>query len=138
MLLAAWLAGITAFDLASVKAEPNLEKRAEKAMGNAYAACDRARESYQAGDDARFRVSLEEVRESVNLALESLEQTGKDPRKKPKHFKRMEQSTRGLLKKLSGLGDSVSVNHRDSVEEVKARVQQVQDDLIQGILTKSK
>jgi hypothetical protein len=129
---------LLAFDLAGVKAEPNLEKRAEKAMGHAYASTDAARNAYNAGEDEKFRSSVAEIRDSVELALDALMDTGKDPRKKPKAFKKMEQAMPGLLRKLSGLSDTVSVSDREAVDSVKQRVQQIQDELIQGILTKRK
>jgi hypothetical protein len=78
------------FDLAGVKTEPNLEKRSELALENANAALDQAREAYTGGDLAKLRMELDEVGDSVDLAYQSLEETGKDARRNPKFFKRAE------------------------------------------------
>jgi hypothetical protein len=74
----------------------------------------------------------------VDLAYESLSATGKDPRRDPKFFKRAELRTRELLRRLEGLGESVSFSDRSMVERVRDRVSAVHDDLINGVLTKRK
>jgi len=127
-----------AIDLAGVKSEPNLEKRSDLALTNANAALDTARDSYNQGNFDKTQVALEEVQESVDLAYESLFATGKDPRRDPKFFKRAELRTRELLRRLEGLGESVSFADRGMVEKVKDRVSAVHDDLINGVLTKRK
>src|ERR1700761_5040066 len=126
------------FDLASIKSEPNPEKRSDLALDNAGTLFDTAKEAYSAGDVAKTKASLEEVRDSVNLALESLEGTGKDGRRNPKFFKRAELKTRELLRRLDGLSQSVSVEDREFVESVRARVAEVHDDLIKDVMGKKK
>ncbi|HEY4363854.1 MAG TPA: hypothetical protein VGN17_22995 [Bryobacteraceae bacterium] len=127
-----------AFDLAGVKSEPNLEKRSDLALTNANTALDAARDSYNQGEFDKTEVALEEVEQSVDLAYESLSATGKDPRRDPKFFKRAELRTRELLRRLEGLGESVSFSDRGMVERVRERVSAVHDDLINGVLTKRK
>ncbi len=127
-----------AFDLAGVKSEPNLEKRSELALNYANSALDAARESYNQGDYDKTKTELDEVQQSVDLAYESLSATGKDPRRDPKFFKRAELRTRELLRRLEGLGESVSFSDRSMVERVRDRVSAVHDDLINGVLTKRK
>src|SRR5258708_13395813 len=78
---------LLAFDLGSIKNEPNLEKRSELALDYANTALDQAREAYVAGDIAKTEAALGELRESVELAYQSLEGTGKDARRSPKSFK---------------------------------------------------
>jgi hypothetical protein len=126
------------FDLAGVKSEPNLEKRSELALTNANTALDAARESYNQGDYDKTKTELDEVEQSVDLAYQSLSATGKDPRRDPKFFKRAELRTRELLRRLEGLGESVSFSDRSMVEKVRDRVSAVHDDLINGVLTKRK
>jgi hypothetical protein len=127
-----------AFDLAGVKSEPNLEKRSELALNNANAALDAARDSYNQGDYDKTKTELDEVQQSVDLAYQSLSDTGKDPRRDPKFFKRAELRTRELLRRLQGLGETVSAADRDMVEKVRDRVSEVHDSLINGVLTKRK
>lgn len=127
-----------AFDLAAVKSEPNLEKRSERALDNAYMALTAARDAYEHGDTAKTQSALEEVGESVDLAYDSLSQTGKDPRKSPKYFKRAEMKTRELLRHLDELRESMSLVDRGPLDRVRAHISDIHDNLLQGLLTKTK
>jgi hypothetical protein len=129
LLAAALPAGIK-----EVLAEPNLEKRSKLALDNADAAYQAARTAYDAGENGRATAALQEVRESVEVAYASLEGTGKDPRKSPKWFKKAEMETRDLLRRLSSFQDSMSFDDRAAVEPVKAKVQQVHDKLLMGLM----
>ena len=126
-----------AFDLASIKSEPNLEKRSELALTNANMALDSARAAYNRGDLDLTQSNLDEVRESVDLAYESLSDTGKDPRK-DKFFKNAELRTRALLRRLEGLGETMSFADRGIVEKVRDRVSEIHDDLLKGIMSRKK
>ena len=121
-------------DLNQAKAEPNLEKRSKLALENAQQALKAARQVYASGDTAKLQALLTEVRDSVQLAADSLNQTGKNPRKSPKHFKRAEIETRDLLRRLDAFRDEMSVMDRHLLEPVRAKVQQVHDDLLMGIM----
>src|SRR5579862_4283096 len=103
---------LLAFDLAAVRTEPNLERRSDLALDNANAACDAARDAYNAGDAAKTETALDEVEASVDLAYQSLQETGKDARRNPKSFKRAELKTRQLLRRLEGLRDSFAAADR--------------------------
>ena len=74
---------ILALDLTSLRTEPNLEKRSELALDYANSALDQARDAYTAGDLAKMQMELTEVAESVSLAYQALEDTGKDARRNP-------------------------------------------------------
>jgi hypothetical protein len=126
-----------ALDLAGLKTEPNLEKRSEMALINANAALDAARDAYKNGDLDITRNSLSEVGEAVDLAYEALSDTGKDPRK-DKFFKRAEMSTRELLRRLEGLGETMSFTDRGLVDSVRARVGEIHDNLLNGVMSKKK
>ena len=127
-----------AFDLASVKSEPNLEKRSDRAMDNANLALDAARDAYNRGEYEQSQAQLEEVGASVDLAFDSLAQTGKDPRRSPRFFKRAEMRTRELLRRLEGLRDTMSFADRGAVDKVRERVSAIHDNLLQGIMSKRK
>ncbi|SRR5258708_7033797 len=133
-LLITWLA----FDLAAVRQEPNLEHRSELALDNADAALTGAREAYKAGDFEKTKTQAEELEESVTLAYDSLRDTGKDPRRSPKVFKRAEMATRQLLRRIDGLIESMSVADRAALLVVRDRVSDVHDDLLNGIMKKKK
>ena len=121
-------------DLERAKAETNLEKRSKLALENADDALKAARDSYKSGDVRATADSLKQVQESVELANTSLSETGKNPRKSPKWFKRAEIATRDLLRKLDGLEQEMSYNDRGVIKEVKARIQKIHDDLLIGLM----
>jgi hypothetical protein len=129
---------LLSFDLTSVKSEPNLEKRSELAIANANLALDNAKQAYEAGDPSKTGDALKEVADSVDLAYDSLSQTGKDPRGAPRYFKRAEMSLRLLLRRLEGVAQNFSVTDRPKIEEVRAHVSEVHDNLIEGIMSKKK
>ena len=83
---------------------------------------------------AKSTALIAEVRESVELAEQSLKETGKNPRKSPKYFKKAEIQTRALLKRIEAFQDEMSVNDRPSLEPLHAKVQQVHDNLLMGIM----
>ena len=125
-------------DLARIEAEPNFEKRAREALGNAADALKLAREAYTKGDDAATNARLDEVKRSVELADNSLKLTGKNPSRSPKHFKQAELSSRELLRRLDGFREQMSVTDRPEVERVMQVVQKIHDAWLDGIMGKKK
>jgi len=125
-----------AFDLAAIKMEPNLERRSERAIDNASAAMDSARDAATAGDSEKVKAALEELRDSVDLSYQSLVDSGKSARRNPKFFKKAELKTRELMRRLEGLAQAVDSDDRTAVESVRDRVSKVHDDLIQDIMQK--
>jgi hypothetical protein len=127
-------AGSLHADLGRAKAEPSLEKRSAIAMDNALSVFQSAREAYRKGDDKQVAAAAAEVEESVNLAFTSLQQTGKDPRKYPKYFKRAEIGTRELLRRLEAFQGEMDFADRAMLNELRGRVQQVHDELLVGLM----
>jgi len=125
-----------AFDLAAIKLEPNLERRSERALDNASAAMDTARDASSAGESEKVKAAVEELRDSVDLAYQSLVDSGKSARRSPKFFKRAELKTRELMRRLEGLAQAVDAEDRIFVESVRDQVSKVHDDLIQDIMQK--
>lgn len=133
------LAPGTAFaDLASIQAEPNLEKRSELAAENALQAVEKARKGYVDGRDADFKNSLSEVRESVDLCHKSLIDTGKAARRSPKYFKRAEAKLRSVIKRLEAVAQEVGIEDRQAVEDVKKHVSDVHDQILNAIMTQKR
>jgi hypothetical protein len=128
------LAGSLRADLKQAQAESNLEKRSGLALDNAAARLKDARQAYDKGDTAQVAKDAAEMRDSVDLAFESLKQTGKDPRRSPKWFKRAEIETRDLARKLESFQEQMDYTDRPMLDAVKARVQQVHDDLLVGLM----
>ena len=125
-------------DLARLESEPHLEKRARGALDNAEEALKEAQDAYKKADLSATDARLREVQQSVEIVDVSLKQTGKNPSRSPKHFKYAELKTRDLLRKLNGFRDQMSVVDRPMIEPVIAKVQQVHDTLLDGIMGKRK
>ena len=126
-----------AADLASIKAVPDLEKRSEMALAHADQLVDSARDAYKTGNDQKWKQALEDMRDSVNLAIESLESAPKQARKS-KYYKRAELKTRALARRLMTLSDEVSVDDRKAIDDVRQKVQEVHDHLLEDIMSNKK
>jgi hypothetical protein len=136
-LLAAALliAGAARADLAGIQAEPNLEKRAEKALANAQSALKTAQTAYNdKGDLKATDAALDEVAASAQLAYDSLRATGKNPSKRPKHFKRAEIKTRDLLRRLDDFRAQMGADERATIERVRELLHKIHDSLLEGIM----
>ena len=121
-------------DLKIALNEKDLGKRSKLALDNAGAALKEAREAYQKGDDKALADAALEIEDSVSLAWDSLESTGKNPRKSPRWFKHAEIETRDLLKKLDTLQRDLAFEDRPVLDKAKARIQKVHDDLLKGVM----
>ena len=86
--------GVLRADLKAALAERDLGRRSKLALDNAGAALKAAREAYQQGESSAVAAAAREFEESVDLAWDSLESTGKNPRKSPRWFKQAEIETR--------------------------------------------
>jgi hypothetical protein len=121
-------------NLDEARAEPNLGKRSALAMDNALAAVKDIRPAYNAGDLEKVRAKAREVEESVGLAYDSLEQTGKNPRRSPRWFKRAEIESNELLRSLDALQRDMRFEDRSILDQTKEKVQQVHEDLLTGLM----
>jgi hypothetical protein len=133
MLACAW-AGCLRADLKPALAESNLGKRSRLALDNAAAALKAAREAYATGDNQKVAAVVDEILQSVDLAYDSLMKTGKNPRNSPRWFKPAELATRELLRKLDTFQRDMDFADRPLLDKVKARVQQVHDELLLGLM----
>jgi hypothetical protein len=122
--------------LDAVKAEPNLEKRAAKALDNADEQIGVAKKAYDDGEQQAFLAAVNEVAESVELSYQSLSDTGKRARRDPKHFKRAELKTRTLIRRLDGLEKAVGLEDREQVSAALKKVHEIHDQLVTDIMTK--
>jgi hypothetical protein len=126
--------GLLPGDLKIALNEHDLGKRSKLALDNAGVALKEAREAYQKGDDKAVAEAAREIEDSVSLAWDSLESTGKNPRKSPRWFKQAEIETRNLLKKLDSLEHDLGFEDRPVLDKAKARLQKVHDDLLRGVM----
>jgi hypothetical protein len=129
MLGCAWVGCLRA-DLKPALAEPNLGKRSKLALDNAAAALKTAREAYGQGESEKAAAAAAECLQSVDLAYDSLVRTGKNPRSSPRWFKPAEIALREMAKKLDSFQRDMDFADRPLLDKVKARVQQVHDELL--------
>ena len=134
LVVAFALTGTARADLKAALAERDLGKRSKLALENANSAMKEARAAFEKGESPALTAAVNEVQESVDLAYDSLKSTGKDPRKSPKWFKHAEIETRDLLKKVETLQRDLNFQDRPMLDKLKARLQQVHDDLLVGLM----
>ena len=128
---------LAAADLSGIKATPDLEKRSELALANADEEIDNARAAYKSGSVKKMQQALEDLRESVAVAADALENHPKQARKS-KYYKRAELKTRAMLRRLTTLADEVSVDDRKPVDDVRQKVQEIHDHLLEDIMSNKK
>ena len=124
--------------LETAKAEDNLEKRSEKALQAAQYYLDQFRKSGELHDQEQVRATLANVRAGVELCVDSLQASGKDPRRNPKYFKKAEIALRKLNRHLEDLRVALSADERAPVADLLGYTQQVQENMLLGIFTKKK
>jgi len=133
-VLALTICGSLRADLSKARTEPNLERRSQLALENAALQYRSARDAYNKGDNQQTASAIAEIQESVMLAVTSLRQTGKDPRKSPKYFKKAEIETRDLLRKLEGFQHEMGYEDRPMLDQLRENVQQAHDELLLGLM----
>jgi hypothetical protein len=124
-------------DIASIKAEPDLNKRSELALMHADEKIDEARQAYQAGNDAAEAAAIREVGDSVALSYEALQETHKAARKS-KYYKRAELKVSALIRRLSGFRDEIGYDARPPVEAVMKKLSDIHDQLLSDIMSRKK
>lgn len=122
-------------DLASVRSEPDAEKRSELALKYAESQIDAARKAYEENNLDAFRTALTNVADAAELSYDSLDSTGKRARRSPKYFKRAEQKLRLLLRRIDSLEKFVGLEERQPVGVVAKRLHEVQDRVLNDIMT---
>jgi len=125
-----------AADLASLKTEPNLERRADLAIKFAQDSVVTAREAYAAGDPAKLKERLADIEGAALICQESLDATGKSARRNPKHFKQAELRLRDLMRRLKAFSDAAGVEDRDAIDATHAKVAAVHEHLLEEIMSK--
>jgi len=125
-------------DLEAVKNQPNLQKRSEMALACADEALAQAKAAWRQGDGKTFTARLDEIKEAVDLSLDSLQKTGRPPHKLLKWYKNAELKTRELSRRLDSFGEEVSLEDRPQVQKVNERVQAVHEELLLGVLSRKK
>lgn len=125
---------LPALDLTEVKAEPNLEKRSEKALIYADTVLTSMRKQLDTGDMAQIKAELADFTAAVDLSMESLDATGKNARKNPKYFKRAEHRMRDLRRRLITFQRDLSFEDRPALDDARAHLVKQIDKLVEATL----
>lgn len=125
---------LAAADLASVKAEPNLEKRSEKALVFAGEILTAMRAELDRNDVEKIKDQLKEFQGAVDLSVDSLKATGKNARRNPKYFKRAELRLRDLLRRLETFKRDMSFDDRPVLDGVLEHMGKKIDELVEATL----
>jgi hypothetical protein len=133
----AWLILLAFADIATVKSEPDLNRRSELALLNADEKIDQARQAYMEGNEAAQEAAIQEIADSVTLCYDALEQSHSTPRKS-KYYKRAELKVSALMRRLSGFRDEVSFDFRPHVEAVLKKLSDIHDELLSDIMSRKK
>ena len=123
-------------NLKEIKAEPSADKRAIKALDYAGKSLSSVREHLQASSIDELKKGLAEFQDAMDLTMESLEATGKNPAKSPNQFKKVELRVREYMRKLKTLEHDLGFEERSLVRPVIEHVEKIQDELVQGIMRK--
>lgn len=124
--------------LDQIRADVNPERRAKLAVEFAAAAEKAAEAAYSNGDLAGVSAELKNMVAGIELAKESLEQTGKTASRNPGPFKAAELKSQAILERLSDLEKRMDSEERGVLETARNRVQEIHDAWFDGIMSKKK
>ena len=127
---------LLAFDLAAVNAEANLEKRADKALDHAAHLISSLRETYNSGDMKKLGEVLDEIAVSVELCRKSLEDSGKNPRRSPKYFKKAEMRTHDFERRLERFKNDMGPVDRPIADKTLDHMRIVHEGLLNDMMGK--
>ena len=124
--------------LDQARAETDLEKKSRYALDFARQAVDPMVKAFREAQPAVGREWLGKIEEAVEISREALEETDKNPRKKPKHFKHAEIETRKLARDLENAKRNLIVDERELVDQTIAKVEEINRNLLFGIMQRKK
>ncbi len=136
MVLLMGLPGMLAAQgLETVKKEQNLTRRAQRALEYAEREMTKAQEIVREfGSKTELQAALDQVVEGSELALQSLRETGRPPRRLSRDYKRGELKTRDFLRKLEDLEKALSLDDRPMAEGARKKVFQVHEEFLMGVM----
>ncbi len=114
----------------------DLERRSKQALQFADERFDQAVAAYERGDLERGAVELKWAGDAVGLAVESLQATGKHPRRHPRHFKHAEIRTRKLLQRLRDARAKAHLEDKPAFDQAMQTVDQANSALLEGLMSR--
>lgn len=124
-------------DLDALNSISNLEKRADKALLLARQQLDDAGRIYNSGQIQAALSKVDDAVASVDYAVKSLADSGKNPQRS-KYYKRAEQRTRELARRLNDFADSAGYQDRSRLQKARDHILAVHDRLLDQILLRKK
>jgi hypothetical protein len=124
LLVAAALA--QTLDLAQITSDPDLPRRAVRALDYASQQLDRARKASAAGEVEPMKTALERVAVGAETALEAL----KSGKRNTSAWKKAGQRCRDLTRRLDTFERDLPIEERPAGEAIRKRVQAVQEELL--------
>ena len=122
--------------LARIEAISDLERRSREALEFALVEFEAAVTAYGSGELDRGKVALDGVAKAVEMAVDSLQSTGKHPRRHPRHFKRAEIRTRKLLGQMKQAQQKAHLEDQADFEAAIQRVERANGTLLLGIMSR--
>jgi len=120
--------------LAEIEAIADRETRSRRALAFASGQLDIVSKAYRDDDLAAGRQALENMGEAVDLAVSSLEATGKYARRHPRHFKHAEIQTRKLLVQLKQLHSKLYLGDQADSDGIIERIEAANARLLRGLM----
>ncbi|HEX4773813.1 MAG TPA: hypothetical protein VH351_23470 [Bryobacteraceae bacterium] len=130
MVFASCTASAQSF-LTELRAEPNMARRAEKALQLANSAFEGAHELYDKGRVHEGDAQLDDMTAALNECVQSLEQIHK-----PALYKKAELNVATLQRKMNGLLDDIALQERGWAEYTSRKLEGIHDKLLEGVMRK--
>ncbi len=127
---------LLALDLSAVMAEPNLEKRADKALDHAAELLGTLRDTYNSGEVKKLESLLDEITASIELCRKSLEASGKNARRSPKYFKKAEMRTHDFERRLERFQTDMGAMDQPIAQKAVDHVRKVHEGLLDDMMGK--
>ena len=142
-LILAWIPGLVCQaaqhpGLAPIEATQDRERRSRLALEFAQSRIDAATQAYRMDDLDKGAGELDALGDAVELAVKSLESTGRNPRRNPGPFKRAEIRTRKLLQQLHHARREAHPEDREAFDDAIERVETANHQLLLGIMSPKK
>ena len=120
--------------LADIEAIADRETRSRRALAFASGQLEIVSKAYRDENLAAGRQALENIGGAVDLAVSSLEATGKYARRHPRHFKHAEIQTRKLLMQLKQLQSKLYLGDQADFDGLIERIETANARLLRGLM----
>jgi hypothetical protein len=121
-----------AIDLAAVKAEPDLVKRANRALDYAFEQLAEARKLTSDGSAEALKKTAEEVTAGIDLMVETFSQA----RRRTGDMKKAEIRLHDLIRRLETLRQDAPFDERPVIEAVEKRARASNEKLLELVMGK--